>query len=446
MSRIWSLTLPNPLQSRRAAFQTAAVAFAALLVFLAAARAMAAPPPTGEFPPSEPYFSRTWERTDKPVADQQIDRTWMWGPHGFTEAMRESYAEGHDHSREVQYFDKSRMEITTDPSVDPNSIWFVTNGLLVNELTTGRLQVGDNEFESHNPALGNVAGDPEGSSGPTYAALGLLRDVGPHPAGEIITATVDHFGNVNDQPALSSHGVTAAHYVEDTRHAVASVFWDFMHSAGLVYENGQFVNGQLFDNPFYATGFPVTEAYWTTVPVGNEPTLVLVQAFERRVLTYTPDNPEGWKVEAGNVGRHYFEWRYVQIPNEDEPTATPTGTTTATTTVTATSTGVGTYGDMDIEGVVDGEVRILNMTQVTDNDVNMLGWTLYDDTTYTYTFPEVWVKPGFYINVRPCTGQNIIEKRYAIVYTGVCQPIYDGGTLYLKNPFGDISSQFPKAS
>jgi hypothetical protein len=228
-----------------------------------------------------------------------------------------------------------------------------------------------------------------------------------------------------------------------------------MHSDGLVYENGQFVQGDLFYNsPFYATGFPVTEAYWTTVPVDNEPTRVLLQAFERRVLTYTPTNPEGWKVEAGNVGRHYFEWRYVQIPSEDDPT--PTGTTTATTTATVTPTtptGVGTYGDMDIEGVlgplpgsVDQTVQIRNMTQVTDADVNMLGWKLYDNTTYVYTFPQVWVKPGFYVEVRTCTGENIIEKRYAIVYTGVCQPIYDGGTLFLENPFGDISSRYPKPS
>jgi len=36
----------------------------------------------------------------------------------------------------------------------------------------------------------------------------------------------------------------------------------------------------------------------------------LVQAFERRVLTYTPGNPTGFVVEAGNVGAHYYQWRY----------------------------------------------------------------------------------------------------------------------------------------
>ena len=37
---------------------------------------------------------------------------------------------------------------------------------------------------------------------------------------------------------------------------------------------------------------------------------VLVQPFQRRVLTYSPDNPSGWQVEMGNVGRHYYLWRY----------------------------------------------------------------------------------------------------------------------------------------
>lgn len=37
---------------------------------------------------------------------------------------------------------------------------------------------------------------------------------------------------------------------------------------------------------------------------------VLVQLYERRVLTYTPSNPDGWQVEMGNVGQHYRHWRY----------------------------------------------------------------------------------------------------------------------------------------
>src|SRR5690606_27562213 len=98
--------------------------------------------------------------------------------------------------------------------------------------------------------------------------------------------------------------------VREKNHRVASVFWEFMLSEGLVYEGDEKTNAKLFVNPFYATGFPVTEAYWTTVEVGGTPQEVLVQAFERRVLTFTPANSPEWQVEAGNVGRHYYEWRY----------------------------------------------------------------------------------------------------------------------------------------
>jgi hypothetical protein len=47
---------------------------------------------------------------------------------------------------------------------------------------------------------------------------------------------------------------------------------------------------------------------------------VLVQCFERRCLTWTPGNPNGWTVEAGNVGQHYYQWRYAREPvrQEDE--------------------------------------------------------------------------------------------------------------------------------
>jgi hypothetical protein len=108
--------------------------------------------------------------------------------------------------------------------------------------------------------------------------------------------------------------------VPDTDHFVASVFWDFMQSRGTVYGYSlQFGGGgdledNLFPNPFYATGFPIADAYWSYVAVGGVYTDVLIQCFERRCLTFTPSNPDGWRVEAGNVGQHYFRWRYGDAP------------------------------------------------------------------------------------------------------------------------------------
>ncbi|MGA7672435.1 MAG: peptidase S8, partial [Nitrolancea sp.] len=79
---------------------------------------------------------------------------------------------------------------------------------------------------------------------------------------------------------------------------------------GTVWNGSANVKGQLFDPTFFATGYPITEAYWAKVKVAGTVKDVLVQCFERRCLTYTPSNPTGWQVEMGNIGRHYYLWRY----------------------------------------------------------------------------------------------------------------------------------------
>uniref|UniRef100_A0A7C2WK81 Excalibur calcium-binding domain-containing protein n=1 Tax=Thermorudis sp. TaxID=1969470 RepID=A0A7C2WK81_9BACT len=264
-------------------------------------------------------FHRTWARTDRPVAEGQANRTWMWGPGPFSNVLFEEYDEGSEGGfRVVQYFDKTRMEIT-DTTADPVNPWYVTNGLLAKELITGQLQLGHNRFWQGPPAMVNVAGDLNDPNGPTYATFNALMGHQPLPLGWTIIQTVDRAGNVGANQSLASFGVTAATFVPETNHTVASVFWEFMNSAGPVYENGQHVEARLFENPFYATGFPLTEAYWTRIRVGGVQRWVLVQVFERRVLTYTPDNPEGWKVEAGNVGRHYYAWRYEHLSKQPAP-------------------------------------------------------------------------------------------------------------------------------
>jgi hypothetical protein len=117
---------------------------------------------------------------------------------------------------------------------------------------------------------------------------------------------------VSDDPALGAHGVTAAYRVTvpGIDHQVASPFWEFMRSSGPVWHDGGLVVAPLFVDPFYATGLPLSEAYWATVQVAGVDHDVLIQCFERRCLTYTPDNPPDWRVEAGNVGQHYYRWRY----------------------------------------------------------------------------------------------------------------------------------------
>jgi hypothetical protein len=208
----------------------------------------------------------------------------------------------------VQYFDKARMEIT-DWSRDRANPWFVTNGLLVKELVSGQLQLGDVEFLRRSPAEIGIAGDADDKGGPTYASFAKHIGSVENRVGQIAKNTLRRDGSTG----MTSENAAAklVVYVPETGHNVPQVFWDFLNARGPVGDGQQ--TDQLVDWVF-AMGYPISEPYWTKVKVGGVEKDVLVQAFQRRVLTYTPSNPAGWRVEMGNVGRHYYTWRYGKQP------------------------------------------------------------------------------------------------------------------------------------
>ena len=255
---------------------------------------------------ADPAFRALWRRTDDLA---QGRRSYLWGPIDRQTYViaREPYAEAPGGARLVEYFDKTRME-RTDPTGNRAMPGFVTNGLLATEMITGRLQLGDTMFQTFSPATVTIAGDASDPDGPTYATFTALTGVPPLAANAPVTQTVDRRG------AVSGGGpgdVTADELVAETNHRTASVFHDFIFASGPIIVGDQTMNGPLFGNGYASgVGFPITEAYWTNVRVGGTQKQVLVQAFERRVLTYTPDNPDGFKVEAGNVGLQYLHWRY----------------------------------------------------------------------------------------------------------------------------------------
>src|SRR4051794_30648871 len=118
-------------------------------------------------------FERQWRSTDAEVASGAVKRTFFWGPEAFAHTT-EVYAESPDNGRrQVQYFDKARMELSKRPGQDPG---LVTNGLLTVELVSGRLQVGDTQFLQRAPATNPVAGDPLNNTlAPTYATFNQGR-------------------------------------------------------------------------------------------------------------------------------------------------------------------------------------------------------------------------------------------------------------------------------
>jgi hypothetical protein len=254
-------------------------------------------------------FQRVWNRQDLAVAEQVSGRSWTWGPAANTEVLRETFVEGVEGKRAVQYFDKSRMEIN-DPTADPNSQWYVTNGLLPVELMTGRMQVGFNQFEFRGPAKVAAIGDPD--QFPTYADLLPFYQspgtVNPGDLGKPATGFINPGGAITGFNDYATDPATMLVRGENN-HGVAKAFIDFQNQRGLVYENGRYVQGQVYD-PLFVFGLPVTGAFWVKARVGGKEVPILFQVFERRVLTYNPANPPAFRVEMGNVGQHYHLWRY----------------------------------------------------------------------------------------------------------------------------------------
>ncbi len=260
---------------------------------------------------ASPLFAQRWQQ-DEEIAPN------FWGPlAGAHPGQDEPYQSGDvcrpprlctaalpDGSvtgqRLVQYFDKGRMELTQG---EQGAI--VTAGLLVHELITGQLQRGDTQFQALAPAAVPVAGD-------TTNVFPLYRDLGSGPAvstmspvGTSVTLLLTPQGGSAIPPPQDEQTVVSV-IDPQTGHGVSKGFADFRNRVGL--QN---------------VGFALTDPFWADVPIAGTTQRILIQAFERRVLTYNPANPAPFQVEFGNVGQQYYQWRYGMMSSAALPSPDP---------------------------------------------------------------------------------------------------------------------------
>ncbi len=257
------------------------------------------PPPGGYHLPNgvnaaTGVIGTAWSGGDGAVAAGKVGRSWLYGPDVVT-TRSEPYAESPGGMRTVFYFDKARMELNNPTSG-------VSNGLLVTEMVSGGVQVGNSAFTSYQPAVIPVAGDATNNDTcPTYATLWSVASFGdlaqsrraPKRLNQPVSATLDSAGHVGDDPAHAGYA-TITQYDSNLGHNIPDVFWNWMQTLPSDWQS--------------LLGLPITEPYWTQTRVGGTLHFVLMQAFERRVLTYTPDNAPAWQVEMGNVGLHFLLW------------------------------------------------------------------------------------------------------------------------------------------
>jgi len=250
------------------------------------------------------------------------------------------------------------MELN-NPQGNQANPFFVTNGLLTVELISGFIQVGEKDFTQYRPACTPMSGDFGDTLAPTYFAFQKVSNTqaGDHPApdrrGQKITETIDRNGVVGNDPSKSvMTGTNLVQFVTETKHNIPAVFWNFLNSSGPVANtNNQITNEQLIVPWFFASGFPISEPYWAKATIRGQVTDVMIQAYERRALTYVPTNQAGFQVEMANIGQHYFDWRYRNagfcagqpVTTPTPPVPAPTGTivsgtpqTTGTPRVTGT--------------------------------------------------------------------------------------------------------------
>jgi hypothetical protein len=267
-------------------------------------------------------FELVWDRTEAPVSNGDAQRSWLWGPEPRTAGMQERYIDSPEEARTVQYFDKGRMEVN-DPTANPSDPWFVTSGLLTRELISGQIQIGDDAFlNTGEGAHKQVAGDHLNPF-PQYRHMAELVDQGhPDRTGQLADTVLTPDGI---DPSISPPDDPQAEFVHhivyhgpdavDVGYNIPLAFWDYLNASGTVYDNnGSPTPADPLFSWIYVMGFPIADAFWAEVPVGGVTQWVLIQPFERRVLTYTPDNSPEWQVEMGNIGQHYRDWRSQYFP------------------------------------------------------------------------------------------------------------------------------------
>lgn len=191
----------------------------------------------------------------------------------------------------AQYFEKARLEDQRANNRTGNPTYDFEYGLLVDEMKAIR-------------SLAPVGGE---RSTVTYDTIQTASDasqrVAPPPG---FTGNVAVTGDNTFIPFTADLSPAPGH-------TVPSYFWQYMNRPDL------FPAGWLHD-----IGLPITEAMPATVDKGrifgtevqrfsNVP--IVIQAFQRTILTYDPANPAGFEVERANTGTDYSRLFPQNVPN-----------------------------------------------------------------------------------------------------------------------------------
>ncbi len=162
----------------------------------------------------------------------------------------------------VQYFEKGRLEDHQGLAADQS--WKLMFGRLTVELIERAPEL---SIDGLPLTYGELAQYAERLPAPSALAHGTLAQ----PGGTFVPFNT----------ALTP----------EPGYVVGEAFWRYMNRPDL------FPGGWLHD-----IGLPLTRAFEVSAQKGDQPRTITVQAFERAILTYDPQNPAEWQVERANLG------------------------------------------------------------------------------------------------------------------------------------------------
>ncbi|MFW6075209.1 MAG: hypothetical protein ACOC9Y_06415, partial [Chloroflexota bacterium] len=241
-----------------------------------------------------------WEVTDGPISRGESARAWVWGPEPLASST-ETYPGSPDGLRRFVYFDKGRLDIL-DLERDPDDPWYAVGGLLVSEMLAGRIQLGVDRYVDYATPDISITGDAGQAEPVTYADLARYSIV--HPDDLLSRSELAYLADETEAGDRSGAPVTTLLEPDgglvpggESNHDVTLGEFDPVTELNIAAPFATWADQQELSR-LYLLGRPVTAPYWIDTVENGEPIRVLIQAFERRIMMYTPGGREGWQVES----------------------------------------------------------------------------------------------------------------------------------------------------
>jgi hypothetical protein len=363
-----------------------------------------------------PAFETIYNRVDG-AAVRGVTRPLIWGETPLS-VKTERWDNAPTKTRTVQYFAKGKMELNEVAGGTP----VVTFGRMAFDLATGAKMVGESRLQAYDPSILPVYGDLNPLTNPAPRYADFTRDVfgviTTNAVGREIITVIRNGRRFTQRNPRAEPKVRNAYYEIRSGHNIAEPFWTFFNATGQVATpSGSLEESQLFSWQ-EVVGYPLSEPYWMNYLQNGNTTEALVQLFEKRVMVFIPNAPDGATVQFNDVGAHYLSWAYDPYPGVgNQDTSVPESTNGKTV---PTYGGLNTIFRLFSSGYKAGERVNYNVVQPDGSVVS--GRFLYTtadangNTGFLFYGLDFTPFTGSYTGVYQINLTGLVSKKTATIY------------------------------